>query len=308
MSRISRLYNQNRVSFWLIILIIIFIILMIQLLNFFAKKDNESKKNNKNNIAQDEYVNESKSIISDGSVSQNVKTKYAKLIDNFLNNCINANFEDAYNMISEDCKNIYYDSLDKFENRYCKNKFNGHKKYSFQSWINGSKNIYQIKIFDDILATGDFTSNKYIEDFYTIVKENNEYKLNINNFISKDEINKEQENSNIVFNIKDVEIYKEYSIYTIKVKNNNANSIKIDIKEKSNTTYIEDNNKIKFLGLLYENLDNDLVINSNEEKEIRIKFNIIYRDDLNLKKMVFSDIVKENRNNNEKKEKVEILM
>ena len=58
MSRISRLYNQNRVSFWLIILIIIFIILMIQLLNFFAKKDNESKKNNKNNIAQDEYVNE----------------------------------------------------------------------------------------------------------------------------------------------------------------------------------------------------------------------------------------------------------
>ena len=138
--------------------------------------------------------------------------------------------------------------------------------------------------------------------------ENNEYKLNINNFISKDEINKEQENSNIVFNIKDVEIYKEYSIYTIKVKNNNANSIKIDSKEKSNTTYIEDNNKIKFLGLLYENLDNDLVINSNEEKEIRIKFNIIYRDDLNLKKMVFSDIVKENSNNNEKKEKVEILM
>ena len=65
---------------------------------------------------------------------------------------------------------------------------------------------------------------------------------------------------------------------------------------------------IKFLGLLYENLDNDLVVNSNEEKEIRIKFNIIYRDDLNLKKMVFSDIVKENSNNNEKKEKVEILM
>jgi len=55
-------------------------------------------------------------------------------------------------------------------------------------------------------------------------------------------------------------------------------------------------------------LDNDLVVNSNEEKEIRIKFNIIYRDDLNLKKMVFSDIVKENSNNNEKKEKVEILM
>ena len=99
-----------------------------------------------------------------------------------------------------------------------------------------------------------------------------------------------------------------FSIYTIKVKNNNANSIKIDSKEKSNTTYIEDNNKIKFLGLLYENLDNDLVVNSNEEKEIRIKFNIIYRDDLNLKKMVFSDIVKENSNNNEKKEKVEILM
>lgn len=29
---------------------------------------------------------------------------------------------------------------------------------------------YTDKIFDDILATGDFTSNKYIEDFYTIVK------------------------------------------------------------------------------------------------------------------------------------------
>lgn len=292
MNKITRLYNQNRVSFWTTILVIVFIISIIQLLNYFAKQKNENKAKQNSNTVQETYINESQSIISEGSVSTSKRTTYGKIIDEFLTNCIEGKFEEAYEILSNDCKEVYYNSLEKFENLYCKNKFSSDKTYSFQSWISGKKDIYQVKIFDDMLSTGKVNNNKYIEDFYTIVKEDGKYKLNINSFIGKDQINKEKQQDNIILNVESVDIYKECCIYTINVKNESDNTIKIDSKKETNTVYIEDDKQVKFIGLLNENIDKDLIIEANQEKKIKIKVNVIYRDDLDIKKLVFSDIIR----------------
>lgn len=296
MSKISRLYNQNVISFWTTIIIIAFIILIIQFFNYLAKINNEEEKNE--NVTQSEYDKESQSIISENNVAKEDRTTYGKLIDTFLKYCIDGQKENAYDLLSNDCKKIYFKTIQDFENLYLKNRFNENKTYTFQSWIAGRKNIYQIQIFDDILSTGN-SENSVDEDYYTVVKEGTQYKLNINNYIGSESINKENVQDDITIKVNNVNIYKDYSIYTINITNDSDKTIKLDSREKSDTTYLEDKNGVKFIGLLYENLDKDLIVEKGEEKTLNIKFNVIYREDLDLQKIVFSNVIKDYNDNME---------
>ena len=133
--------------------------------------------------------------------------------------------------------------------------------------------------------------SKYILDYYTIVVEDNQFKLNINNFIDKEEINTTYKYEDVTITINNVEINKENSIYNLTVKNDSENTIKLDGRESTKTVYITDKNGTKFKSMLYELLDEDLIIKPGEEKNIKIKFNIVYRDDLELKNIIFNDVI-----------------
>ena len=77
---------------------------------------------------------------------------------------------------------------------------------------------------DDLLATGGTTTNKNFEDYITIINQNGERKLNINNFIKKQEINKTQATEAIQITIKNKRVYRSYEQYRILIKNNTKNS------------------------------------------------------------------------------------
>lgn len=292
MNKIIRFYNQNRIAFWIIIVIIIFFIIILQLINHLVKVKNENKNTDMDiNISNTEYVQESTSIISGGSISKKHGQEYGKLIDNFLSSCIEHNYEIAYSYLSDDCKQNYYDSIEKFERLYCENKFEGNKTYSFQLWSAGGENIYQVKIFNNMLSTGIESTNKYIEDFYTVVYENGNYKLNINGFIDSDNLNSGVSLNGITIKIEKINKYKEYFIYNVKIKNDTDNTILLDTRKKTNTTFLMTSNGTKLYALLYENLEKDLIVNSKEEKEIKIKFNVTYRNDIKIDSMNFTDII-----------------
>lgn len=290
MNNIIRSYNQNRKNIIIWILIIMFIIIMIQLFNYLYKKSDKQTDVNED-INQTEYEKESESIISSGSVSKENRKSYGSLIDDFLSNCVNNNYEQAYEIISNDCKQLYYPTLEEFKELYCKNKFSSKKTYSFQSWTSGETNIYEIKIFDDILSSGIVSTDKYISDYYTVVVENGEKKLNINNYIKRQEINKNVTKNGITIHVESLNIFKEYIIYNFKIVNQTKNRILLDSKEQSDSIYIENSYGIKYVGLLYENLNKELILDAGEEKEISIKFNVIYREGLKLEKICFTDII-----------------
>lgn len=299
MYKLLRIYNQNRKQIWLIIGIIAFGIIMIQLFNQMAKIDNENDMKNKKNIQNEEttsnnvvsYNKESESIISGDSVLGNKKNDYGELIDNFFTYCINHNPERAYELLSDDIKNNMYKSEDLFESLYYSSKFDGNKQYSFQAWINeGDRCTYQVKIFDDMLSTGN-TNSKYIEDYVTVVKEDNTYKLNINNYIGKEVINASARNENISIKIINRYIYKDYQIFDIVVTNNTDGKILLDTRESTNHTYVTDVNDAEFEAVLYNNSEQDLLIDANQTKKIQIRFNVVERDDLELKSMNFDNIV-----------------
>lgn len=298
MNNIFRLYNQNKATFWTIILIIIFVIFIIHLLNYIAEQklsnndmDSENITNSEDTIQSRNEVN-SKPIISGSSLSSTKKEKNLQIINDFLDNCINNNIEKAYNMLSSNCKEVMYDSLDKFNNLYCKRKFKEGQTYDVILWNSNKNNVYQIKIFENMLSSGVINSSKYIEDFYTVVNEEGEYKLNINGYINRNDINENSdEQNNLNISVKHVDMFKEYYIYTIKIKNNTQNDIILDTRKNTNSTYVTNSHNVKFIGLLYENLEKDLLIEKGQEKTIKIKFNINYREDISIKNMVFSDIV-----------------
>lgn len=297
MYRLFRYYNQNRKQIWITVIIVFFIIFIIQFLNNVAKQQNEEERqqNNQNqettsnNVVS--YDKESESIISDSNVSGEKKNIYGNLIDEFFTYCVNHNPEKAYELLSDDIKNNMYESQNLFESLYYSPKFEGDKQYSFQSWSTANNRYtYQVKIFDDILSTGK-NIDTYIEDYITIVKENNEYKLNINSYIGKEEVNAVEKNENISIKVTNMYIYKDYEIFDVIIKNNTTNKIMLDTREQTKTTYVTDNNDNKFEAMLYENKEQDLLIDANKIKKIQIKFNVVTRDNLKIKSVNFTDIV-----------------
>lgn len=299
MYKLFRFYNQNRKKIWLMIGIIVFVFLIIQLLNNIAKEQNEKDRQQQQNIENKEttfsnvvsYDKQSESIISGDKVSGKEKDTYGKLIDEFFTYCINHNPEKAYELLSNDIKNNMYESEALFESLYYSSKFEGNKQYSFQAWTTGiNRNTYQVKIFDDMLSTGTANSS-YVEDYVTIVKENESYKLNINNYIGKEVINAVAQNENISVQVTNKYIYKDYQVFDIVIKNNTDNKILLDTRESTKETYLIDNYDNKFEALLYENKENDLLISPNQKKKVQIKFNVVERENLEIKSINFDNIV-----------------
>lgn len=298
MERWFRLYNQNRRNVWVAILVIIFVLLIIRTLNGIYRdaknQDNTIVKNTTENEVS--YKNQSESLVSGGSVSEAHQEQFGKLIDNFLTYCKNHEPEKAYGLLSEDCKNILYPNETIFEQQYYKNKFTSEKKYSFQSWTSKDTYIYRVKIFNNMLATGTGNSEKYIQDYISIVKENDSYKLNVNGFVGKVQRNKEASKKGVTIKVNNSEIYMDYEIINITVKNSTENTILLDSRKNSNSIYEIDANNNEFEAITYENSEDDFIVEPGEEKQIKIKFSNPYREQMTAIKYVFSDIYMDTNN------------
>ena len=167
MYKLWKYYNQNKLKVWAIILAIIFGLALIRTINInFKNEKKEGKETTSNNVVS--YNNESKSMVDGGSVSKKYSEDLGKFINQFFTYCIEHDPYTAYSMLSDDTKQELYPTEELFEKNYYQNKFAGNKEFSFQSW-SSSNNIciYQVKIFDNMLATGK-TSDNYIEDYVTI--------------------------------------------------------------------------------------------------------------------------------------------
>ena len=102
------------------------------------------------------------------------------------------------------------------------------------------------------------------------------------------------------------DIYMDYELDTFYIKNNTDTTIMIDTMENTKNTYLLDSNKNKYDAFVYENKTEDMIFKANEVKNVTIKFNVAYREDLKIKKVYFSKIVNydEYKNNKDVESKV----
>ena len=129
---IIRYYNQNRKKIWGIVIIIIFAIVFLKLLNVTYLKQTKNKIENNdfevaktNTITQEENSNtkysSDKSSIDGSSVSKGNLENVQNVFDNFFNACNNQKYEEAYNLLTDKCKELVYPSLKSFKLNYYDN-------------------------------------------------------------------------------------------------------------------------------------------------------------------------------------------
>ena len=303
MNKLIRFYNQNRLQFWIIVLMIAGIIILLQVLNGFVKEENKRKASQN---AQNSTVAESRTekvknqkastpVLEGSKLSNEQKNNNINIIESFFNYCKNGEIENAYNLLGTNCKNIYYKTVQEFNENYVQKNIFSNMSYDYELWKSSRFNIYRIKIYEDMLSTGKVV-NSFKEDFFTIVSENNQTKLNINSFINRVNVNKKLTIDNVTINVNYLDLYQDSYVYNITVSNKSINNVILDTRKNTKTTYLENSYGIHTEALLYENFEKELTYKPQEEKTLNIKFSLSYREDLNIKALVFSDVVLDSNN------------
>ena len=292
MNKFISWYNQNRKILWQIIISILVVLGVIQILNYYYKTRSESKDSStSNNTIAFTNNNISTPVIEGDVLDKENAEEIVSPIENFLELCNGGNIEGAYSILSNDCKEKKFPTIEQFKDEYIDIYFNTKKTYSIQAWVNNSKyNIYRVSIKDDYLSTGEI-SEMELEEYYTIVNENGEYKLNINGYVGEEEINKSNKTNDLEIVVKSKEIYMDYEIYNLQVRNYTQNTIKLDSRETGNKTYGIDNNEVKYVSYIFEKVDSDLSISAGQTREIDIKVKKNYSENNQINQLVFSDII-----------------
>lgn len=312
MNKYTRIINQNRFSILIGAIIIILIISIIQVLNNSAKQtekgkietENVSKTETKDEKDSGSTLNKStstsvsnigtESVISGNLLPEEFKTKFTSLIKNFIDNCFNEKYDLAYDSLTEECKKEMFPSKEIFIDKYCSGRFIKGKKAEVNLWGTEGGYVYQVRLVNDILSEGRGTTSVFMQDYYSVIKQNGSYKLNINGFIGTLQRDKSTEKGDIKITVNYSKIYTKYEIFNITVANKGNKDIIIAPQDLASSIFLnvgEDKNKYEVL--LHEINSDSLVIKAKTKKILDIKFGNAYNNGVMAKKMAFTKIIKD---------------
>ncbi len=291
---LKRYYNQNRKKVNGILIIIISAFLLFRLSAYIYHETRKSA-NQKSNITQEiNHTNSTKltntqSAVTGNEIANTQLNTATKIIDQFLSYCNQKDLQKAYHLLTEECKTQNYPSLEDFEQSYYNDVFGGEtRRCTVENWVN---NIYRVKITEDILATGKSNNGYAKQDYITVKKVEDGYKLNINHYIGYTEINQKTEQHNIEMEVIGKNTYMDYEEYTIKITNHTESLILLDRRVETKTLYLEDQNQVKYDSDTQELTNSMLNVRAGETREISLKFFSPYVSTKRIKAIVFSDLM-----------------
>ena len=300
MNRFMRWYNQNRKTVWKVIGIIVIVIIVIQLINHYYKVRNEEELNSNNqtqnattNSTNNNYnnvrVDDNNSVLS-GSEMSSSQEEQIQIIDTFVDYCNKGDVESAYQLLTDECKQEMYPQLDNFVNSYYNETFaNSEKDASVENWTG---NIYKVQIHDNMLATGKYSKETTKQDYITVIEtEDEQYRLNINGYIEREEINKSKEDKQIKMTVKYADTYMDYAKYTIEITNNSNQTISLDDRANVESMYIRDDKGNHYPAYTHEINSAELQVSPRETKEVTIKYYSKYGSTKDINRLVFSKMI-----------------
>ncbi len=311
--RIAEWYIRNKskilfVAFVALVVIIINIIL--QLVIKFGNDDEpvqdstpslaDTINNNFNTITM-----ESADSVLSGDELTSYQVTMAGIIEQFVDYCNAKNVNDAYNMLTEDCKQEMYSSVESFTTYYYNNVFNGtSKKVNVENWRG---NIYKVEFTPDFLASGVYSEDNIIQDYMRVIQgDDGQYKLDINSYLGREEINKTSENDYVSVTVLRSDTYMDYQTYTFSITNKTSNEVILDDRIYTDSMYLEDENGIQYGAYSQELSDPELTLSQNETKEVTIKFYNKFSSEKVINKVVFLRISPNYDDSMRRYEKLEI--
>lgn len=308
MYKIRRFYNSYKKNIWTIIGGLAAIILVLQLLNNNAEKRQIeiNKRNNEINSSSNTTIyNNTPIISSDENYDKEKADKKIEVLETFLEKCNNQNVEEAYELLSDYCKTEMFSNMQEFKKEYIDSFFKTKKTYNIQLWSSGECYIYKITMYDDVLETG--STEKRINTYYTVIEENGNYKINVNNFVKKEVLNKEFENEYLKIKVINKYSYMDYEEYQIQIINKTDKTILMDGHRNSKSVYLVDTRGNIESSKINEIPRSLLIVDSASVITRNIEFYKSYTEEVDSKQIVFSDILFGYKNQNNKQSYKSIL-
>lgn len=293
MNRFIRFFNQNRIRIIVTILIVVFIILIIQVINYILKQQDDNVVPTEPEIVDTSRPSES--VISGDELPEETTDTNLNVISQFVEYCNNKQYQNAYDLLTQDCKDELFGTLDLFVSNYCNQIFTSPMTYQLELWYAAASTYtYRITYFsDNLLETGNATPTNTKDDYITIISSRDGDKLNINNFVEKEEVNNSTtaEEVPITIAINDRYTYKDYEIYNITISNNTDKTILISDGVNSNDICLVDTNEVEYNSILNEVPLVNLELEPGISKTIEIRFNKMYNLYRTIDHMSFKNII-----------------
>ena len=292
MNKLIRYWNQNRWKIIITVLIMAFIIIIIQVINSMLKNIQEPI------IQAEEKVpdlsNPTEFVLDGKEIPQKKAEENANTIKQFVDYCNDGAYQEAYNLLSQECKEEVFQNLDVFIETYIKEIFDTDKSYTLELWFSTTREFtYRITyINDNILSSGTVNIENNKEDYITVVEEENgEFKLNISNFIYREEINKSQSASNIEITINSSCKFRSYETYSITVKNSSDKTILLSPEKNGNDICLIDTNDAEYDSIINEIPSINLEVIPGAQKTLIIRFYKMYNIYREVDRITFKKIV-----------------
>ena len=288
MNKIVRIWNQNRKLIIAASIAIALLIIVIQVLNQFAKenKTNNQKENTIEGLP-------TKSIIGGQTVSNEITQNNVEEIENFIKKCNSGDIEGAYNMLTDDCKDVVFaNKLENFKVGYYDIIFSSKRTGDIENFISSNKRYtYRVKFYTDMLSTGSTKDMESYQDYITIDENKTEGKLSLNSLLYRKNINKETELNGIKVIVVSQQIYKDYEKYEVKFENTTNNRILIDTRTQTKSVYILGSNGVSYGSNISEISSSLCEIPANFYRTYTITFNKTYSAGVQTEGIAFTDIV-----------------
>lgn len=297
--KLFRNYNQNRKTIWTVIIFIAFFVILLQVIFGLIRSTRQAeqereykeyiqKQNSiKNNNVAENKVNIGGSNVTSDDIKITSNSSYEEIITYFVKLCNEKKIEQAYNVISKDCKSILFPTIDDFKNNYYNKIFKESKTVKIEKSMYDGE-IYKVTYNGNLLTSGGNLSGA-IQDYVYITEENNEKKLSFNKFLYCQEINKTSEDKGVVIRVLQKKTFIDREEYQIQISNNTNN--KIYITQNEQKTYLLDENEMKYSSNMDELQSGTTLIESNKSSVIELSFNKTYSLRKNSTAIVFSEII-----------------
>ena len=288
MHKIISWYNQNRRRILFVVMAAVIIVLIVWRLIDMVSINNPTTEIQDSKIDTNTFnsitMSSQKSAISGETVD--ISQEKISVIDNFISYCNSGKIQEAYNLISNECKEEMYPSIKDFQEVYYKPVFGqGKKNVTVENWVG---DIYVVDFNEDFLSTGKATGESSLRDYITIVRdEEDSYKLNINKYIKQTAINKTIGSEKISIKIVKKDIYMDYEIYTFEVTNNSVRTIALGNIQDLEASYLTDSNGLKYRAYMSELSQAQITCPLEDTKTIKIKYNNQYSSSRKITNLVF---------------------
>lgn len=290
--KISNFIKNNKYKIQDVLTKLIIVAIVIAIATIILSSTKESDNSEGEEVK--EIYKPTETIIKGSNVSEIQYETDTNIVNKFLEFCNNGKTQEAYELLSNDCKQELYPTIEDFKNNYYNSIFNKKREYNLQSWISTSKyTVYKIRYTNSMLSTGTYDEDDVYEDYITLNKNGNTEKIFIGNLIACEEFNITTKTSELEATVVRKKIYVSDEEYEIKIKNNTQKTIILDTLKTNQTINLIGSSGSEYGAYTNKIFLKDLTINPGAIKTITIRFKKNFSSDNNSEKIEFSNIIKD---------------